>query len=206
MITEKTQQTSSKTGFITTFLVLFSNCIDHTAEYAPYMAAIHTKFKTNFKIEDEVVPFINPSVDITRILDECYCKVGDLVIADASENYADIGKAIEIISLGKQKLLSGLHTYIARDTSNQLALGFSGYLMQNESVRMQIKTFATGVSVLGISKGNLAKVKLNIPSKGEQTKIATFLTSIDDKIASAQVQLAAMKQYKQGLLQQMFVE
>ncbi|MDO8262014.1 MAG: restriction endonuclease subunit S [Gallionella sp.] len=166
---------------------------------------IHTKFKSNFKIENEVVPFINPTVDISRIPEECYCKVGDLVIADASEDYADVGKAIEIISTGNQKLLSGLHTYIARDFSNQMALGFRGYLMQSEAVRLQIKTLATGVSVLSISKGNLAKVKVHLPSKEEQTKIANFLTAIDDKIASTQAQLASAKQYKQGLLQQMFV-
>ena len=36
----------------------------------------------------------------------------------------------------------------------------------------------------------------------EQTKIANFLTAIDDKITQTQTQLAAVKQYKQGLLQQ----
>lgn len=166
---------------------------------------IHKNFKSNFKIENENVPFINQEVDINKIQKDCYCKEGDLIIADASEDYADIGKSIEIISLDNQKLLAGLHTYIARDLLKQMALGFSGYLMQTESVRLQIKTLATGVSVLGISKGNLAKVILNVPSKPEQTKIANFFAAIDDKITHAQTQLAAMKQYKHGLLQQMFV-
>ncbi|MDP1559246.1 MAG: restriction endonuclease subunit S [Nitrosomonas sp.] len=44
-----------------------------------------------------------------------------------------------------------------------------------------------------------------LPCTKEQTKIAHFLTAIDDKITHAQTQLAAVKQYKQGLLQQMFV-
>lgn len=166
---------------------------------------IHTKFKSNFKIENANVPFIKPNVDLSKISTDCYCREGDLIIADASEDYADVGKAIEIISLVNQKLLSGLHTYIARDLSKQMSLGFSGYMMQTDNVRLQIKTFATGASVLGISKGNLAKVNLNIPSKPEQTKIANFLTGIDDKITATQTQLQAVKQYKQGLLQQMFV-
>ena len=166
---------------------------------------IHTKFKSNFKIENSNVPFIKPNIDLSKISTDCYCKEGDLIIADASEDYADVGKAIEIISLGNQKLLSGLHTYIARDLSKQMSSGFSGYLMQTENVRLQIKTFATGVSVLGISKGNLTKVILNIPSKLEQTKVANFLTAVDDKITATQAQLKAVKQYKQGLLQQMFV-
>lgn len=166
---------------------------------------IHTKFRSNFKIENENVPFINLTVDISKVPDECYCRVGDLVIADASEDYADVGKAIEIINLGNEQLLSGLHTYIARDLSNQMAIGFSGYLMQSEAVRLQIKTLANGVSVLSISKGNLAKVKIRLPLKSEQTKIANFLTAIDDKITHTKTQLDAVKLYKKGLLQQMFV-
>jgi type I restriction enzyme S subunit len=39
----------------------------------------------------------------------------------------------------------------------------------------------------------------------EQTKIANFLTAVDEKITNNQTQLNAVKQYKQGLLQQMFV-
>lgn len=42
-------------------------------------------------------------------------------------------------------------------------------------------------------------------STSEQTKIANFLTSLDDKITNTKTQLRAVKQYKQGLLQQMFV-
>ncbi|MGB4499420.1 MAG: restriction endonuclease subunit S [Methylococcaceae bacterium] len=49
------------------------------------------------------------------------------------------------------------------------------------------------------------KFKFNLPSLPEQTKIANFLTAIDDKINHNQTQLDAMKQYKSGLLQQMFV-
>jgi len=166
---------------------------------------IHTKYRSYFKIEEERVPYIKDTVDLSKITTEHYCKVGDLVIADASEDYNDIGKTIEIINLNSERLLAGLHTYIARDISNKMALGFGGYLMQAAYVRKQIKILATGVSVLGISKASLAKIQIYIPSKPEQTKIANFLTAIDNKITQAQAQLDAVKRYKKGLLQQMFV-
>jgi type I restriction enzyme S subunit len=51
----------------------------------------------------------------------------------------------------------------------------------------------------------LEKLKLWLPSLPEQTKIANFLTAVDEKITNNQTQLNAVKQYKQGLLQQMFV-
>ena len=50
-----------------------------------------------------------------------------------------------------------------------------------------------------------SKLLFQLPCLKEQTKIANFLTAIDDKIIQTQKQLAAVKQYKQGLLQQMFV-
>jgi type I restriction enzyme S subunit len=49
------------------------------------------------------------------------------------------------------------------------------------------------------------QMPIQLPSLPEQTKIANFLTAIDEKITNNQNQLNAVKQYKQGLLQQMFV-
>jgi type I restriction enzyme S subunit len=48
--------------------------------------------------------------------------------------------------------------------------------------------------------------ELSLPlSDIEQAKITNFLTAIDDKITQTQAELDAVKQFKQGLLQQMFV-
>jgi type I restriction enzyme S subunit len=46
---------------------------------------------------------------------------------------------------------------------------------------------------------------LAIPSLSEQTKIANFLSAIDDKINHCQVQIEKMEVWKKGLLQKMFV-
>ena len=58
---------------------------------------------------------------------------------------------------------------------------------------------------MNITNENFFALPISLPSEKEQTKIATFLTAIDDKITHTQAQLTAVKQYKQGLLQQMFV-
>ena len=47
--------------------------------------------------------------------------------------------------------------------------------------------------------------KFLFPSIEEQTKIANFLSSIDQKISAAEDQLDKMKEWKKGLLQKMFV-
>lgn len=51
----------------------------------------------------------------------------------------------------------------------------------------------------------IRKVEFMLPALAEQTKIANFLTAIDDKITHTRTQLDAVKLYKKGLLQQLFV-
>lgn len=63
----------------------------------------------------------------------------------------------------------------------------------------------TGTSYPAINSTDLAKISLNLPSLPEQTKIANFLSSIDQKIALTHQQLEQAKQWKKGLLQQMFI-
>ncbi|HPJ15892.1 MAG TPA: restriction endonuclease subunit S, partial [Spirochaetota bacterium] len=60
---------------------------------------IHTQFNKHFDITKETVPFVLNEIDLSKIPIDNYCKEGDLVIADASEDYADIGKCLEIIYL-----------------------------------------------------------------------------------------------------------
>ena len=165
---------------------------------------IHTKFKSNFIVQEEQVPYINKNVDLSKLKSDQYCKVGDIVIADASEDYNDIGKTIEIIDLKDEKVLAGLHTILGRDKI-PMSVGFKGYLFQTDFVKKQIMKMASGISVLGISKSNLMKVNVEIPDIREQEKIVKFITSIDKKINLVQNQLDEMKDWNKGLLQQMFV-
>ena len=52
---------------------------------------------------------------------------------------------------------------------------------------------------------NFSMIELNIPSITEQTKIANFLSAIDNKISHCGTQIEKMEGWKKGLLQQMFV-
>ena len=52
----------------------------------------------------------------------------------------------------------------------------------------------------------MSNIVINLPSSiEEQTKIAQFLTECDDKINAVDAQILSAQQWKQGLLQQMFV-
>ena len=51
----------------------------------------------------------------------------------------------------------------------------------------------------------LSKIELIVPDIEEQNKIASFLTSIDEKINRTENQIQQTQQYKKGLLQSMFI-
>lgn len=166
---------------------------------------IHTKFNTLFDIAKEDVPFINPDVSIEKIRKECYCNVGDIVFADASEDMNDVGKSIEIVNLNKEKLVSGLHTLLARQKKKKLAIGFGGYLFKSGWVRKQIQREAQGAKVLGISATRISNVQILYPDNHkEQQKIALCLSSLDELITTQTEKIEQLKQHKKGLMQGLF--
>ncbi|WP_180055326.1 restriction endonuclease subunit S [Acinetobacter sp. YH12142] len=64
---------------------------------------------------------------------------------------------------------------------------------------------AIGSTQKALTITNLNKLIIKVPCIEEQTKIANFLTAIDQKIEVVAQQIAQTKQWKKGLLQQMFV-
>ena len=165
---------------------------------------IHTKFNTHFDIKKEELPFINEDVDISRIDKENYVLQGDLVMADASEDYADIGKTIEVTNTNNEKILAGLHTFLARKIDKTLVNGFFGHLLTNYNVRLKLMRIAQGTKVLGLSKGRVEKITLAIPEPGEQKKIADFLTSIESRITSLEEKKDTLLDFKKGVMQKIF--
>lgn len=73
---------------------------------------------------------------------------------------------------------------------------FLGYINLNKLV------FGSGQPL--ITGGQLKGIKISLPTLPEQTKIANFLSTIDDKIAQTSLQIEKMQFWKKGLLQQMF--
>lgn len=64
---------------------------------------------------------------------------------------------------------------------------------------------SSGSTFLEISKKEIQKITINLPNIKEQQKIASFLSSIDNKIEITSTQLEKTREFKKGLLQQMFV-
>ena len=133
-------------------------------------------------------------------------KVGDVILADAFEDYADIGKVIEVVNLNHgQELYSGLHTFLMRPAYPS-AHGFNGMLFKTATIRKQLMRIATGISVLGVSKNNVSQLVVATPSKPEQEKIADFLTAVDEWIGVGEEKLELLETYKRGVMQKIFTQ
>lgn len=171
---------------------------------------IHTKFSAHFDINKEIVPYINDDEFIGKIKESSYCTVGDLIFADASEDLKDIGKCIEIVNLNNEKLLSGLHTLLARPNGNNFVGGFCGHLFQSAYIRTQVQKEAQGTKILGISASRLSKInvcypKINEkPRLSEQQRISDCLTSLDENITAESQKLEALTAHKKALMQKLF--
>ena len=92
------------------------------------------------------------------------------------------------------------HAHILK-AKNIIATDFLFYSLVHKDIRRYI----VGGSRAKLNKSDLLSIKTILPPLEEQTKIANFLSSIDNKIEQVGKQLVESKQFKKALLQQMFV-
>lgn len=82
-------------------------------------------------------------------------------------------------------------------------LDFMAYLLYSN--RRKLISLGQGTTIKGFTVADLSTLSVRIPCHNEQQKIAQFLQSIDKKIDTVAQQVEQTKQFKKGLLQQMFV-
>lgn len=121
----------------------------------------------------------------------------DVIIPASGETQLDIATASCVLKAGVA--LSG-DLNIIRSPMNGIFLSF--YL--NNKRKHDIAKLAQGSSVVHLYSSQLQKLKLNIPSLPEQQKIASFLSSVDEKIQLLNRKKQLLEQYKKGVMQQLF--
>ncbi|WFC86311.1 restriction endonuclease subunit S [Enterobacter roggenkampii] len=164
-----------------------------------------TPTSTNRNYYNGVIPFIR-SAEINSDSTELFISEEGLNSSSAKlVNKGDILYALYGATSGEvgiSKIHGAINQAILciRSTLNTSFL----YYFLKSSKEQIVSTYIQG------GQGNLSaeiirKLKVPTPSIGEQTKIANFLSSLDDKIAAKKAELDKLKTWKQGLLQQMFV-
>lgn len=128
---------------------------------------------------------------------------GDLIFADAAEDET-VGKAVEVNGITNENLVSGLHTIVARATT-QKAKYFLGYYINSDIYHRQLLRLMQGSKVSAISKGNLQKTDVSFPKDiEEQQKIGSYFKKLDDTIILYQRKLEKIKALKTAYLSEMF--
>ena len=82
---------------------------------------------------------------------------------------------------------------------------FMALAVKTSMARKQFVSRGKTGTMTTIGQDDISTVKISIPSKEEQEKIADFLTAIDQKIEAVARQIDRTEQFKKGLLQKMFV-
>lgn len=132
-------------------------------------------------------------------------KFGDVFFTTSSETPEEVGTCSALLTTVKETYLNSFCFGYRINSFDRLNPNFARFAFQSANFRRDVIKLAQGSTRYNISKTNFMKIRIQLPHINEQTKIANFLTAIDDKINNSQAQLKAAKQYKQGLLQQMFV-
>lgn len=166
---------------------------------------IHVKFQSHVNIAEVTLPYINENKNYNRYTDESYCKDGDIILADASEDVKDIGKSIEVLNVGNEKVLSGLHTIHLKPVTQEISLGFGGYIFRNKAFVTQVQKESQGAKVLGISGKKILKLNLSYPKeRSEQERITDFVHKVSAKINFLQEKKTLLEQYKKAVMQKIF--
>lgn len=182
--------------FMSTAAYSRANLGDTGCGYIHY-GDIHTLWDNHIELNKTNLPKINLEMAKPYTL----LKNGDVIMADASENYDGVGKSIEIKGVEDIIVISGLHTFLLRDKKERFVNGFRGYIHQISIVKRQLNQLATGLKVYGVSKNNLKKIEIPVPPQGEQVKITKTLEDMDSEILAIESKLRKTKQLKKGMMQ-----
>lgn len=145
--------------------------------------------------------------DFVRIGDgekQSRVRTGDVFFTTSSETPDEVGTSSVLLDEVSEVYLNSF-CFGYRSSPEVLIPKFSRYLFRNELLRKEINKLSQGSTRYNLSKNELMKTVIELPSIHEQTKIANFLSSIDDKINNTRKQIEKAEVWKKGLMQQMFV-
>ncbi|EJS10509.1 restriction endonuclease subunit S [Bacillus mycoides] len=166
---------------------------------------IHKRNQNMFSTSDDFNWLPKIDIGIEDVKDYALLTTGDVVFADASEDYEGIGKSVVIVNDENKPFISGLHTIVAREREQRklLDIDYKRYFLTPKFVRDQFVKIATGATVFGISKTNIKQIKILVPPIPEQKEIATILSSVDKAIQKTKSIIEQIEKMKKGLMQQL---
>ena len=152
---------------------------------------------TQNKVDDGLYPFFVRSQTVEKI--NSYSMDCEAILT--SGDGVGVGKNYHYMN-GKfdfHQRVYCLYEFSERLIGRYLYIYFSNYFYD------RVKRLSAKNSVDSVRMDMISKLEIKLPCLEEQTKIANFLSAIDQKIEVVAQQIEQAKTWKTGLLQQMFV-
>jgi type I restriction enzyme S subunit len=164
---------------------------------------IHSSTKAYIDVKAEFQDIPRLKIPLKKVSRTSLLKDGDVVFVDASEDDEGASRHVVVVNPENIPFISGLHTIVAKSKSTELDHRYRRYCFQTRKVRSQFRYYSVGTKVTGISKTNIIKIELPIPSPSEQIAICEILGDIDSEIAALEGKLFKAREIKQGMMQEL---
>ena len=126
---------------------------------------------------------------------------GDILFQRSSETLEDVGRAN--VYIDDKVAVFGGFVIRGKKKANYNPLFFR-YLLSSPYARKRIIPMGAGAQHFNIGQEGLSKVLLNFPSIEEQTKIASLLHLLDERIATQSKLIEDLKKLKSAIVEKVF--
>ena len=141
---------------------------------------------------------IYPYYGASGIIDYVHDYIFDgeyILLGEDGANIVMRNSRLAFLAKGKFWLNNHAHIFQAKESNSFLCEALE---------RINYTKYNTGSAQPKLNAEIVKKIKLNLPQKQEQEKIASFLTSVDTKIEQLAKKESLLQEYKKGVMQKIF--
>ncbi len=143
---------------------------------------------------------------VNNISDDFYKKISKTKLLKGDILYSRVGASYGVAAIFDREEEYGVYVSLTQirvnDTLNNI---FLKQFLNSPKARIQAEQGVfQGGGVQNLNVGVVEEFNLTLPSKQEQTKIASFLAAVDEKITQLTQKHQLLSQYKQGMMQKLF--
>lgn len=165
------------------------------AKYIPYINIFNNSSVNTAKLEKVLVDSGEKQNTV---------QYGDVFFTTSSETPDEVGMSSVMLSEPEEPIYLNSFCFGFRpNDTTTIAPEFMQYLLRSSQVRRSISVLAQGATRYNLSKVQLLKINLLLPTSVEQKKIASVLTAADKEIEVFEAKLTHFKQEKKALMQQL---
>ena len=167
---------------------------DGNAKFIPY---INVFFNEKVNIDKLGVVSVDESEKQNKV------QYGDIFFTVSSETPDEVGMASVLLEYIDDTYLNSFCFGYRLNDFETLNPIFASYILRGDRFRNYMMVLAQGSTRFNISKNEVMKLRIELPSLSEQKAIAEVLTTADNEIATHRKKLDALRLQKRGLMQQL---